>query len=229
MDSVLEVLNCGLSSGNDAHVCENPIPLTCGHSICQNCLLPNVNLKEIKCNTCGKINERDLNQKQDPIMFKILLNQSMDKLFETIMEKLKSTFQNCVNKVEAVDQLLEISIETIRDQIEIRVHSLKIELDNLHKTFNHKLDEIKLEMKETTKSDAKFDLEFYLKQLNDLEDKIKNKESLNKETFYCYQNKLKDLRQIVQKLDDVKPNISFNCGVNTMESNMIGEIIYNER
>ena len=74
---------CALSI--DKHFIKEPITLSCcGHSVCRNCLPKTDSI--IKCNLCGLITNRDLNNDKESISIKIALKRNLNSLL-SILEK----------------------------------------------------------------------------------------------------------------------------------------------
>ena len=54
-NQILGLLKCALS--NEEHFLIKPVTLTCGHSVCQDCILEE-NTNEIKCKICFLVSEQ---------------------------------------------------------------------------------------------------------------------------------------------------------------------------
>ena len=74
---------CALST--DKHFIREPITLSCcGHSVCRSCLPKNDFI--IKCNLCGLVTNRDLNNDKESISIKIAFKRNLYSLL-SILEK----------------------------------------------------------------------------------------------------------------------------------------------
>ena len=53
-EEALEIIECAVT--NDKHFINEPLSLSCGHSVCKNCL-DDVKYNKIKCIKCGEMNK----------------------------------------------------------------------------------------------------------------------------------------------------------------------------
>jgi hypothetical protein len=125
------------------HVAKNASSLSCGHSICKECL-PNNDFVEITCGFCGDCNEVKLDalkKFKESYAFKSLLNSSLHGLFKNLEERLKVTLEQF--KEIHSKEFLNSRIEFLRDEIDIHVDSMKVDLDFLREKLFNELDDIK--------------------------------------------------------------------------------------
>ena len=90
----LESLTC--AAAMDEHFIQKPISISCGHSICRNCLpfSEEKNL-DMKCNICNEMNIIDnLRLVKESIPAKKLLTVYIDKLFPIVHERFDSSFKD---------------------------------------------------------------------------------------------------------------------------------------
>ena len=105
MDQLLEKIKCACphDCSDDCLYCttkyefilETPVPLKCGHCICQNCELKTESKKELKCIFCKSKSSDNIVQKENnvPKAFDDILNSlieiSMEVNNQKLQEKLK--------------------------------------------------------------------------------------------------------------------------------------------
>ena len=107
-DGTFVEFECALSS--DKHFIKEPITLSsCGHSVCRSCL-PKTSINNdsviIKCNLCGEVTNRDLNNDKESVSIKIALKRNLHSLLSILekqaamqLEKLKSMFFFNINLI----------------------------------------------------------------------------------------------------------------------------------
>lgn len=88
---LVESLECALSN-KLGHIAKNAITLSCGHSICKECI-PDENY-EIKCSHCNEINFNNLKLLKETIALKSLFKNSLNQLFNYLEEKFKTSLND---------------------------------------------------------------------------------------------------------------------------------------
>lgn len=77
-DDFITEFKCAISS--KPHYLINPIPLKCGHHVCNTCVSIQAN-NQIKCLICETVTEPDLNNKQTLKNIQIVFQNNFEKLF----------------------------------------------------------------------------------------------------------------------------------------------------
>lgn len=76
----------------DKHFVSQPIPLSCGHSICKRCLSTDSDNYEIRCKLCGELNKIDLNVEiNETKLAKYAFQGNIDELFELLEIQMKES------------------------------------------------------------------------------------------------------------------------------------------
>lgn len=88
---IFESLECGLST-HLKHISINPIAISCGHTVCKQCIPKNVeeNITCCHCNTSQKV---PIDQNES-LPTKSLFTVLIDKMFEYIEDKFKNSLEN---------------------------------------------------------------------------------------------------------------------------------------
>jgi hypothetical protein len=92
---ILESLECAINSSLSTdlrHISINPIALSCGHTICKQCI-PKNKQELIVCCHCN-ISQQVFNDQNESIPTKSLFNIFIDKMFEYIEDKFKKSLEN---------------------------------------------------------------------------------------------------------------------------------------
>jgi hypothetical protein len=137
------LLQCALSL--DKHIVIQPLALSCGHSICKDCLPLNGNYK-FNCLICEKQNKTDLYSCKESQTLKYLLKENVGYLLSNVHERLRSTLAHIKSSRASIRETLSLNIEFIKEEINIRIESLKSELDLIQKELLKELSNIKREI-----------------------------------------------------------------------------------
>ena len=91
----LESLTC--AAAMDEHFIQQPLTISCGHSLCRNCLPTSCNMEkhlDIKCKICNEINIiENLRLVKESIPAKKLFSVYVDNLFPIIHERFDSSLK----------------------------------------------------------------------------------------------------------------------------------------
>jgi hypothetical protein len=103
-DEVLNLMKCCFS--NDGHIAIEPIPVSCGATGCEQCLL-NSNIEEIDCFSCkGKHRKQDLINIPVFKTVENLVKSYVSDLFEYVKVNLDKTMSSLEGKIERYIYLL---------------------------------------------------------------------------------------------------------------------------
>jgi hypothetical protein len=93
------VFYCAIAS--DQHFLEKPLTLSCGHSICQQCI-PNRSSPIVKCGICNEINHTDLTKVKESFVIKKLITVNLCELFGVLEERFYSSLESLkgIKKIE---------------------------------------------------------------------------------------------------------------------------------
>ena len=80
------------------HVCKDPIALSCGHCICQDCIPADPNA-QLNCNTCDSLNQNNLRESKVSSATQHLIRENMKELLAFTKEELKNTFEQVRGKM----------------------------------------------------------------------------------------------------------------------------------
>lgn len=110
-ESKLNMFKCGLSSDANKHMVIKPVQMSCGHSICKDCLLlveQNVELvsqdklNPIKCNICSEVNSCDLKQQINNTEALINIKNLLEKNFNQFINEIRSQFNISLNNLKGL-------------------------------------------------------------------------------------------------------------------------------
>ena len=76
----------------DEHVCKDPIALTCGHCICQDCIPADTKV-QLNCNACGSLNVNNLRASHISLSTQSLIIENMNELLAFNKEEMRNTFE----------------------------------------------------------------------------------------------------------------------------------------
>ena len=79
------------ASSNDQHYIIEPIPLSCGHSICEKCVPINSNNYQIKCKQCGQFNKIEFDDVDITFLSK---KDNVNQIFLEIEERMVKSIQD---------------------------------------------------------------------------------------------------------------------------------------
>lgn len=133
---ILDLIQCALSK--DKHIVMNPIAMSCGHSVCKNCVPSEVH-QRIKCLNCSEVNENDLDKSKESLAAKRLFKLHINELFVLIEEKFENALHQLKDSNKSFEDLVNSKIYTMKDQIEMRIKSLKSELDKIQEEMIREL------------------------------------------------------------------------------------------
>jgi phage FluMu protein Com len=98
-DQILESLECAsISSTTFSHLVHNPLTLSCGHSICKECVPSNDNIR-IKCSHCKEINQTYLKTQKVSHSTVSLFNAFLKQLFNLLEERFKVAIHEATRKL----------------------------------------------------------------------------------------------------------------------------------
>jgi hypothetical protein len=81
MEELLNAIECVLND-DDRHIVKEPIGLSCGHSICKECIPKN--RLQIVCSKCKTTNTNDLITSRASLGIQYLLNANIQKLIQHV-------------------------------------------------------------------------------------------------------------------------------------------------
>lgn len=93
MEKICEILSCAVS--ND-HIVNEPIHLSCGHTICKTCI-PNDANTFLNCSICLALNMKDLKLERTSRFASQLVQLNLPILFK----KLEKTAENMLQEVKS--------------------------------------------------------------------------------------------------------------------------------
>jgi hypothetical protein len=102
---IIESLECALST-HLKHISINPIALSCGHSICKECIPKDTIQANIKCVHCKKTQVVP-NNRDESLSAKSLFNVLIDKMFEYAEDKFKCSLRSLGGKYSDNTQIRE--------------------------------------------------------------------------------------------------------------------------
>jgi transcription elongation factor Elf1 len=76
----------------DKHFIENPVTLSCGHSICKLCVPKKTEV--LVCKICGEKNEIDLNKVKESVGMKKLLSLNLCGMLQIILDRYNESVTN---------------------------------------------------------------------------------------------------------------------------------------
>lgn len=200
---VLEFAQCALSS--DKHIVQTPIPLPCGHNICQKCLpIDNKDLSELKCliqtsnGVCSELRSVDKAKST-----KYILKQNLNELFRHVEQRYDKALNSLRNNKSVSEVSIESKIGKIRKEIEARAKKLKFEVDDITKDLYFELETYKKNLINENKVPINI-LEFEEKLI--LMRKYKNDEQKTLERLYEFQE---DCDKMTKLLSEFTPIDSF--------------------
>lgn len=208
----------------DDHIVKEPVSLSCGcgHYICKDCI-PDIG--SINCKIC-----RNEIQLYDPKETEIasakeIIKSSLNELFEDLEKHATDEIRKVKRLLEEREPMIDAKIKYIEEEIEIRILSMKDNLDKLFEKFKDDLAQIKII---ELKNDAKTETNDFEIHLNELRDYIKNNQSKTEEKFYEYQENLKDMNKLVQRLEDqfYNCNLDLNLSEDQIDKSLVGEISF---
>ena len=85
----------------DEHICKDPIALSCGHCICQDCIPADLNA-QLNCNACGSLNQNNLRESSISLSTQHLISENMNELLAFTKDELRKTFEQLRGKIENV-------------------------------------------------------------------------------------------------------------------------------
>ena len=80
-EEIIHSITCAIA--NDGHIVKYPLGLSCGHSICQNCV-GLTDKMQIRCKMCNQINRVNLDDLNESKAAKQLIRVHFDQLFLVI-------------------------------------------------------------------------------------------------------------------------------------------------
>ena len=220
------ILECSDYFGNK-HFTKNPILLSCGHTICYECRPHDT--KTIRCFHCFKMSEFDENRKQELPMFDLLFDFNLNEMQNTVLNRLETTYRMYKYDVSNVAENLKAKIQNSKEEIQLRTESLKLQLDKLCEEFCDELDQ-SFEKWKMNKNNvySKLETEEFEKEIDQLKLKLNNNNKLTNKEFYYYQDKLKELDDLIVKFKTIEPSIKFiNSNAEIEREDLIGKIDQN--
>ena len=218
-EEISKFILCCISSEDAKHVVENAIVLSCGHNACKLCIKSNSDMKNIKCNVCNKVNERELDLKIDTPVVSMLIQQNMKHLMRYVQDKFKIEMSKFKNALEMRNDYINTKVEFAKEEIEIRIESLKIQLDKLKRDLFKELDDKLKDMlpipipneslNENNYESDSFKFDLYEKELKNLESEITNKKIINEKSLISYQSKIRELKYLIDSLNSANEDIDF--------------------
>lgn len=88
------VFCCALA--NDNHFIENPVTLSCGHSICKRCVPKKI--EDLLCKICGEKNEIDLTKVKESIGMKKLLLLNLEQMLGIV----RNRYNESINLLQSI-------------------------------------------------------------------------------------------------------------------------------
>lgn len=135
---LLKVIECAVSL--DCHIIKEAVPLSCGHSICRQCL-EFLRQKKIICKFCKVENILNSNDYAQSVGFDYLIETHLNEIFDMVLERINNSYESFENFKGAFENRLKWEVEVIKGKLNRRIESLKKELDMLKKHYNDCLDE----------------------------------------------------------------------------------------
>jgi hypothetical protein len=90
MESNYDYLRCALA--DDEHILEKSITLSCGHSVCRECI-PSDEIP-VTCGICQIENAFDLTKANESVVIKNLLSMKFSELFQLISDRYKDSLKS---------------------------------------------------------------------------------------------------------------------------------------
>ena len=94
---LLEIFKCALS--NKEHFLVKPITLTCGHSVCQDCI-SDENTIEINCKICDLVSKQDFKTFSVSEIAQQALSMSISDIFQILAKETTDGLSDLKGKVE---------------------------------------------------------------------------------------------------------------------------------
>jgi hypothetical protein len=88
MESNYDYLRCAIA--DDEHILEKPITLSCGHSVCRDCIRGPFPL----CDICKIRNTLDFNNVNESVEIKNLLSMKFSELFQLISDRFNNSLKS---------------------------------------------------------------------------------------------------------------------------------------
>jgi hypothetical protein len=81
-------LRCAMA--DDEHILEKPITLSCGHSVCRECIPSD---KMLTCGICEIKNTFDLTEANESVVINMLLSMNFSELFQLISDRFNDSLK----------------------------------------------------------------------------------------------------------------------------------------
>jgi gas vesicle protein len=234
LKNALQLLECALSVSNKdgKHFAHEPIPISCGHSICKACV-PSNNDYNIKCSHCGELNKLNLKDCKESFTTKLLFENFLSDLYPLIQTNFKKTLKKLKASISTYEELIEDKIENIKEDIETRVEALKDELDVLKEKFNEELERIKLDVLEYRSKQVVEKAPIEVSQFDILLKKLTKESKTSKAqtstAFFYYQKNLLEMKHLIEESQKVDFTLKFVSSTFKHSLTQLGNIEYLNR